>query len=163
MVLTMATSSAGAGSRLQAPQAASPQGRRRAGSKRQNTPRGAPGCSRSAAEHAELRAAAAQALEPLPAAGQRCAVGAALHALVARVDAPQAGFDSAHGLASRCALARALQALLARVPAVPCERSCACVGAGMTLPANTPCVGFEHTQATSPLGLNCTQRLQAGN
>ncbi|KAK9839319.1 hypothetical protein WJX81_007746 [Elliptochloris bilobata] len=42
-----------------------------------------------------------QALDPAPVPGQRCEIGAALHAVVASVGAPQSGFDSAHSLATR--------------------------------------------------------------
>jgi len=94
-------------------------------------------------------------------AGQRCAVGAALHALVARVDAPQAGFDSAHGLASRCALARALQTLLAAVPAVPREQACSVWVQSDGLASKRPIRGFRAHAGDLTTGLACAQRLLA--
>ena len=47
---------------------------------------------------------ASQALDPPPAPGQRCEIGAALHAVVVGVSEMQTGFESSHGLASRCAV-----------------------------------------------------------
>ena len=49
---------------------------------------------------------ASQALDPPPAPGQRCEIGAALHAVVAAVGEPQTGFESPHGLASRYAVSK---------------------------------------------------------